>query len=128
MSFKDTFNNRIKQKGGYMDLRKLNYDENVVTDAVQILGEYYFRLEGIPEIKIKIKLYKYFDRDDICFSLSHFIHTPEQVTVYIPSSIFAETEEIAFERALKSITNYYNDAIKKGNTPEKEWLVENTNY
>ena len=36
--------------------------------------------------------------------------------------------DLTTNTALKSITNYYNDAVKKGNTPEEEWLVENTNY
>ena len=37
-------------------------------------------------------------------------------------------EEIALEQAIKTITNYYNNAIDEGYMPKINWLVKNTSY
>ena len=91
-----------------MNTKKLTYDKNTVIELKQILGEYSFRLPDIPEIEIKIKLYQYFDREDICFQTNYFIQTPTQIAPYTTSHNFAVTEEIALETAIKTITSFYN--------------------
>lgn len=110
-----------------MDINKLIYDKNII-ELKQVLGEYSFVLSGIPEIEIKIQLYQYLNRKDICFKTNYFIQTPTQIGPYITSNNFAPTEEIALEQAIKTITNYYNNAIDEGYMPKINWLVKNTSY
>ena len=111
-----------------MDTNKLTFDKNTVIELKQILGEYSFNLSDIPEVEIKIKLYQYIDREDICFKTNYYIQTPTQIGPYITSHNFALTEELALEMAIKTITNYYNDAITEGYKPKIDWLIKNTNY
>ena len=111
-----------------MNTKKLTYDKNTVIELKQILGEYSFRLTDIPEIEIKIKLYQYFDREDICFQTNYFIQTPTQIAPYTTSHNFAVTEEIALETAIKTITSFYNSAITEGYKPNPDWLIKNTGY
>ena len=102
-----------------MSTKKLTYDKNTVIELKQILGEYSFSLHDIPEVEIKIKLYKYIDREDICFKTNYFIQTPSQIGPYITSHNFAATEESALEMAIKTITSYYNNAIAEGHIPNR---------
>lgn len=111
-----------------MNIDKLTFDKNTVIELTQILGEYSFCLPDIPEVEIRIKLYRYLDRVDICFKTNYFIQTPTQIGPYVTSNNFALTEEIALERAIKSITSYYNNAITEGYEPKIDWLVKNPNY
>lgn len=92
------------------------------------MGKYSFTLPDIPEVEIKIRLYQYLNREDICFKSNYFIQTPIQISPYTTSNNFAPTEEIALEQAIKTITNYYNSAINEGYMPKTNWLVKNTNY
>lgn len=111
-----------------MNIDKLTYNKNIVMELKQILGEYSFYLPDIPEVEIKIKLYKYVDRKDICFETNYFIQTPTQIGPYITSHNFAPIEEIALEMAIKTITSYYNSAITERYEPNIDWLVKNTSY
>lgn len=111
-----------------MNTKKLTYDKNTVIELKQLLGEYSFRLPDIPEVEIKIKIYRYLDREDICFKTNYFIQTPTQIGPYITSHNFALTEEIALEMAIKTITSYYNSAIREGYKPKTDWLIKNTSY
>ena len=111
-----------------MDVNKLVYDKNTVIELKQILGEYSFYLPDIADISIKIKLYRYLDRNDICFDTNYFIQTPTQIGPYITSNNFASTEEIALESGIKTITSYYQNALAEGHKPEKSWFIKNTDY
>lgn len=111
-----------------MNIENLRYDSNVVIELMQILGEYSFRLERIPEIEIKVKLYKYVSSKDICFETSHYIKTPEQCGAYTTNRNYAGNEEAALERAIHTITDFYKTAIENGHEPNSSWLLENTYY
>lgn len=111
-----------------MNINKLAYDKNIVMEFKQILGEYSFYLPDILEVEIKIKLYRYIDREDICFETNYFIQTPTQIGPYVTSHNFAPTEEIALEMAIKTITSYYKNALAEGHTPKKGWLIKNSAY
>lgn len=54
-----------------MNSKKLKYDENTVLELKQMLGEYSFTLPDIPEVEIKIRLYQYLNREDICFETNY---------------------------------------------------------
>ncbi len=111
-----------------MNINKLAYDKNIVMELKQILGEYSFYLPDILEVEIKIKLYRYIDREDICFKTNYFIQTPTQIGPYVTSHNFAPTEEIALEMAIKTITRYYNNALAEGYKPKIDWLIKNSYY
>ena len=111
-----------------MNTENLCYDSNIVTELIQILGEYSFRLEGIPEIEIKVKLYRYIDSKNICFETSHYIKTPEQCGAYMTNVNYAGNEEAALERAIHTITDFYKTGIECGHEPNSSWLIENTSY
>lgn len=111
-----------------MNTEKLFYDAEVVTELLEVLGEYSFRLERIPEVEIKVKLYRYIGSKNICFDTSHFIKTPEQCGPYTTNVNYAGTEEAALERAIKTITEFYQTGIESGHEPNSSWLVENTCY
>jgi len=111
-----------------MNIEKLSYDKNIIIGLKQVLGEYSFSLEKIPEIEIKVKLYKYADRNDICFETSHYIKTPEQCGPYITNRNYDNSEESALERAIETITSYYETGIANGHEPDSSWLVENVCY
>lgn len=110
------------------DSTMLNIKSESVFSFKEILGEYSFRLKEIPDIEIKIRLYRYADSNDISFSTSHFILTPIQAGSYITSRNYAPTEEIALMMAINTITDFYYSAIREGHTPSVDWLEENTNY
>ena len=111
-----------------MNTENLCYDSNIVTDLLQVLGEYSFRLTEIPETEIKVKLYRYVGSSEICFETSHYIKTPEQCGAYMTNRNYAGSEEAALERAIHTITDFYRTAVENGNIPEPSWLEVNTLY
>lgn len=106
----------------------LKIEKDSIFSLKKIIGEYSFRLNEIPDVEVKIKLYKYADNTDIFFETSHYIHTPTQAGVYITSRNSARTEEIALEMAINTITNYYESAISDGYEPSIDWLQENESF
>ncbi|WP_332305843.1 hypothetical protein [Rhizobium sp. GR12] len=81
-----------------------------------------FRLAGIDAM-VQI------DLEDIGngytrFHHSHAIHTPTQIGPYRPSRDFDDDPAYAMHRAVTSIVDYYREAVRKGHTPERKWLVD----
>ena len=86
------------------------------------LGEYQ------PLIKIKIYKSSFIDGYPYHFSVSHHVHTPEQMSPYFPSGTSFSSEREAIDKAISSTTGCLKDAINKGHNPENEWLIENENF
>ncbi len=103
------------------------YNEESINSLKKIIGEYHFRLNRISDIKIKIRLFKYLGINDenIHFETSHFIHVPNKAGAYTTSRTSESTEEIALERAISTITEPYENAIRDGYSPSDSWLVKN---
>ncbi|WP_025591059.1 hypothetical protein [Agrobacterium tumefaciens] len=80
-----------------------------------------FRLRGIPTV-ITIRLEPIAD-GYTRFHRSHAIHTPSQIGPYRPSRDFDDEAAYAMNRAIKSIVDYYLEAVRAGHTPRAEWLV-----
>lgn len=103
--------------------------EKCAIELTKTVGEYSFRLEDIPETKIKIRLFKYLDNDNaVYFTTSHYIKTPTQFDAYRTSRNWEYTEEQALNRAIETITSYYQNAIDTGEIPEDSWLIPNTSF
>lgn len=85
------------------------------------LGGYVFQLKHIPT-KITVLLTAN-SNGGYDFKLSHAIHTPTQLGPYHPSRPWGDDEAYALHLAVNSITNYYRDALKAGNTPSQDWLI-----
>lgn len=109
-------------------LESFKYDENIVLDLKQKIGEFSFKLEQIEDIEFKIYIYKYMMDDGYWFSTNYFIHTPLQATPYLTSRTRENTYERALKRAIDSITSYYSEAIIKGLKPDKNWFIKNENF
>jgi len=79
---------------------------------------------------IKIHKSSFIDGNPYHFSVSHHVHTPEQMSPYFPSrtSFSSESEREAIDQAISSTTSFLKDAINKGHDPEDEWLIANENF
>lgn len=88
------------------------------------VGEYKFYVGGLSK-EITIRLYRNLDGTQVSFEQSHYIKTPLLPIHYTASISSADNEGVALHRAITSITSYYDEAIKKGNQPNDDWLVEN---
>lgn len=107
------------------DDKVINISNQSISSLKQIIGEYSFSLNEIFDVEIKIKLYKVNDDDNIHFTTSHFIHTPEQAGPYVTSNSSMPNQELALKRAIETITSYYEAAIRNEHEPSSGWLVVN---
>ncbi|MGO9769533.1 MAG: hypothetical protein ACLPSW_08275 [Roseiarcus sp.] len=80
---------------------------------------------GELETIVTIDLGRFMDCDRTKFQLSHAIKTPIQAGPYRTSIPIADDPAYALHRAIKSLTDYYRDAVKRGHKPNEQWLVEN---
>lgn len=96
------------------------------------VSEYVFRLRDLST-NITIRIYESLDEDvardeRFVFMQSHFLHTPVQMEPYMSNVTYGETEERALNRALRTLTQFYKDAVNAGHTPESTWLVRNPDF
>ena len=85
---------------------------------------YSFWLRGIPT-EIRVTLSVNGVRGGFNFYTSHAIKTPSQIGPYRPGNAWGDDIPYALHRAVASITDYYDEAIKAGLAPDPEWLVPN---
>lgn len=111
-----------------VDNIEIEYINANIFGLKKIIGEYDFKLNEIPDVSIKVKLYKLNDSDEIYFKTSHFIHSPVQAGAYVTSRSSAVNEELALKRAIDTITSYYETAIRDGHEPSDAWLVKNESF
>lgn len=84
-----------------------------------------FQLKGIPtNIRIALTPSRG-SRGGFDFRLSHIIHTPAQIGPYRPSNPWGDDLLYALNRAITSVTMYYDTAIERGFSPSPDWLVPN---
>jgi hypothetical protein len=86
---------------------------------------------GINDFKPNIKIKIYFNPKEhfpFEFSLSHFVKTPTQADVYIPSLNPSKTEEEAIYLAKYAIENFVNGAIGVGYKPSQDWFIPNERF
>jgi SAM-dependent methyltransferase len=62
------------------------------------------------------------------FLVSRLIKTPAQYTAYAASQPFAEDQAKATSDAVRSITSFYESAMKRGHIPSESWFVANESF
>ena len=80
---------------------------------------------GYQEVRFRIEEST---RGHFEFTQSHFIKTPEQGGAYRTSVSRDDTIDGALRRGVRTILEYYNQAISNGHTPTEGWFVKNENY
>lgn len=80
-----------------------------------------FRLSGIPTV-VAIDLH-HTGTGMFRFKRSHAIHTPTQIGPYRPGRDFDDDPAYGINRAISSITDYYEQAVADGHVPNPAWLV-----
>lgn len=100
-------------------------DDDVVTIVHQddIRGVFEI-LIGDLKTPVTIELWRFFDRDQIKFLVSHAIKTPLQAGPYRTSYPIADDPEYALHRAVSfGLTQWYREAVDAGHVPNEDWLV-----
>jgi len=57
------------------------------------------------------------------YTQSHAIKTPEQAGPYWTSRPSNDSPGAALHQAIEGLVSYYRQAVKKGHTPDEDWLV-----
>lgn len=100
------------------------FESEVIAEAYQVLGLYRFHLRDLST-PIFIRTLRPIGGHGVAFEQSHFIKTPTQGGPYRPGSQGADDEPRAVRRAVKSIADYYEEAIAAGHQPREDWLIVN---
>ena len=84
-----------------------------------------FQHPDIPEVRIMVQVWWHRDLEPepYRFELSHYVHTPEQVRPYVPSSPYARTAVAAVERAIAAIMDQIERAKRAGHSPDPSWFL-----
>ena len=96
-------------------------------DAKIHVCEVSFRLGHLAP-KIRIRLFRYPGDKEIYFEQSHFIQTPEQADVHLPSMRSDSNEAYALTHAVEGLTHPYEFAVEQGNEPSEGWLIANEDF
>jgi hypothetical protein len=102
-----------------------NSDINFISR--RIFNEYKFSVGKLKTV-ITIRTYQEKEGGHYIFEQSHNIKTPSQIGPYKTSSPWGENEADAVQRAITSITQYYNQAIKNSDKPVESWLIANKRF
>ena len=102
----------------------LDHDLVTLVTRRDDFGIYELRI-GDLETLVTIELGKTPDDRFTKFKVSHSIHTPVQLDPYRPGRPYNDNPPAALRQAITGLTQYFEDAVRKGHTPSEEWLVEN---
>ncbi len=103
------------------------FEDEFIHDPREFVAEYEFRV-GQLSTPIRIRISRRIEKHDFVFEQSHFIKTPAQYTAYAASEPFAEGQAKAVHDAVRSITSFYDSAMKRGHKPSESWLVRNEKF
>ncbi len=109
-------------------MRKIMMNKIFDNDAIEyskvLVSEYKFSVKDIA-VEITIRVYKYNLPNDVFeFTQSHYIKTPTQMGAYITNPTH-DTEEDSLRRAVKTIMDYYKEAVNANHEPSEDWLIKN---
>lgn len=97
----------------------------------KLANEYKIEFTDISK-HVTIKIYKDLKYGIYFFEQSHYVKTPEQGGPYRTSTNYGDTEATVLRRAMLGFKTYLYPAIeeslKKGNSPDPNWLVENPDF
>ncbi|MFZ0964126.1 MAG: hypothetical protein WAO35_24940 [Terriglobia bacterium] len=98
-----------------------------IRGARQLLSEYSFRVGDLSQF-ITIRLYRLIGTDTVIFEQSHFIHTPTQIDAYRTSAPMGNDETEALGRAVRTLVEHYEEAVRVGHRPQDSWLEPNPDF
>ena len=78
--------------------------------------------------KIRIRLFKKPNHEEIFFEQSHYIHSPVQGDTCMPSIPYGDDEVHSLQLAINTLIPYYEHSISKGHKPSDKWLVPNNGF
>lgn len=94
-----------------------------VEDRHDEMGSFAIKL-GSLQTMVFIELGRFRHGQTTKFHQSHVIHTPVQADPYRTSRAFSDSWEDALEDVLRTLTSYYEEAVRKGHKPQESWLVK----
>ena len=98
-----------------------------LNDAKIHVREISFRLGHLAP-KIRIRLFRYPGDKEVYFEQSHYIKTPEQTEVHLPTMKSDSNEAYALSYAVQGFTHSYEYAVEHGNEPSDAWLITNQDF
>jgi len=107
-------------------IEKALADEHI-SDVRKESGEYEFQLGSLTP-RITIRLYQKVGEQRVWWEQSHYIKTPGMLGPYHASRPWGDDEAYALHLAVTSLTSYYGQALKKGETPSDDWLIPDENF
>ena len=87
------------------------------------IGDYEIRVGQLKTI-VRIQLRRFLTSDVTEFQVSHAIHTPTQIGPYWTSVPFEDDPPYALRRAIRGLTQYYEEAVREGHKPHEGWLTQ----
>jgi hypothetical protein len=107
------------------------FEDEALLDCRKVHAEYQFRLDGIP-VNIHVQVYEELEPNNpsepYSYSTSHLIKTPSQLDVYTPGECTDDDPEWALNKAIRSLTEHYRQAVSQGHQPSEDWLVPNDKF
>ena len=76
---------------------------------------------------VRVRIYRRISDDALIIEQSHFIKTSLQ---YLPYSVrdFVGTKTEVLDQVVTTMTNFYEEAVRRGYSPSESWLVPNSNF
>lgn len=90
----------------------------------KFISEHQLRLRDI-DVPIIIRLYESIDGERVEFEQSHYIKTPLRMEPYRTGQSWGVDEKNALLRAMRTINEPYDEAIRQGYSPSEAWIVPN---
>ena len=79
----------------------------------------------LKDIPVEIKIYLSVNgiQSGFNYIISHAIKTPEQAGPYRSDCPWGDYDAYALHKAVASVADHYNSAVKKGYKPAANWLI-----
>ena len=99
----------------------------IIRSPKELVATYQFYIGDIPKV-VTVKIFKNLSNETHFYEQSHNIKTPVQASEHITSEPFGNSLQEALDKCIKDYTDYYNEAIQKGNIPTEDWLIVDEYY
>ncbi|MGJ5075481.1 hypothetical protein [Bradyrhizobium oligotrophicum] len=90
-------------------------------------GRYEFCV-GELRTKIQVHLFRSPTTEQTRFVRSHDIQTPGMLDAYHSGRVWWDYPAYALRNAVSGITQYYDQAVQAGHTPQESWLQRNDSF
>ncbi|MGY0793102.1 hypothetical protein ACW7BJ_27360 [Azospirillum argentinense] len=100
-------------------------DDEISRGAIEVVevGDD-FLLFRFPKTTTVIRAYYMEERGGYTAHTDHLIHTPEQFGPYRNNGCYDYGRpDIAIKEAVRSLSSFYEGAVKEGHQPSNQWIV-----